>query len=331
MDASVTASAPSTATTSTTTQGTQTQGTPQGQGGAKHSPSQGKVSAETATKADASTQGEDDEFEEFKIGGESAKVPKKIAAKLKEIERGAQEKFRQTAKERQALQAEKQQLDQINKLAKEDPKAFRKFLADKGVDPYEFAEMTLAEKLEEISLSPEQKRIRELEEKTKQYEDAERTKKEEAEKAEYQKKFAVVQQDLDREISEAWKESGLPQDVFYVKHMAAVMKDGYAMAKSGDLPRPLTAKEAASIVKERFEASLPRIFKQMPEEGILKLIGEENFTRLRDWDVTRTIKPVNQPGNPRPGQKPASTESVNSKKPMNELEYREYMAKLADG
>lgn len=265
----------------------------------------------------------EDDFEEVKLGSVSGRVPKALAKTIKNLERGFYQKA-QTAAELSRKQSEFEQ------SFKSNPKAVLKQF---GIDPDEFAEATLAEKLEMLEMSPEQKRLREIEAENKRYKEQEeqRQKKEQSDRE--MKEESEARSSLDKQIAEAWKESGLPNDTFYVKQIAALMRDSVKMTQARKLPRPLTPKESALIVKERFEASLPRIVSQMDPEGILKLIGGKGtFDKLREWDLKRVTQGAAPTANSitRPDRKSASPEKEETTaRPMSEQEYRNYWAELS--
>lgn len=285
-------------------------------------PTEGKVTQSQGKEAKADAK-QDEELEEIKIGRESAKLPKNIAKMVKDLERGFHMKAQEAASKEKALE------ERFAKMFKENPKAA---LAKYGVDPEEFAEMTLAEKLEQLAMSPEQKELAQLRAEKAEREKAAKEAEEKAKAEAEEKEMGEAQRAMDVEIADAWKESGLPQDPFYVKQICALMHDSRVLMSQGKYDRALTAKEAAGIVKERFEGFLSSLFSKMDPEGIHKRLGEENFKRLREWDlgrVTGKAAPTPNGQNPRSGdQKPVSA-ARKANKPMNEKEYREYFDRLA--
>lgn len=282
------------------------------------------VQTETQTKNTQAKDHEvDDEFEEIKIGSVTGKVPKQVAKAVKDLERGVQKKFQEFS------QREKTIVAQVINEFKRNP---RGFFQHTGLDPEEFAEATLAEKIEMLQMSPEQKRMKELEHENRKFKEDHETTKKQKEEEQRSKEETEQVKVLDSEITEAWKESQLPHDLFYVKQIAAIMRDSDYLAGQGKLERPLTAKQAASIVKQRFENSIPQIMTQMDPQGILKLIGEENFSRLRKWDLDRVTGKVPPTVNSatRPGHEPASQNQAAKKRVFTtDAEWRKYNESLA--
>jgi len=265
------------------------------------------------TQQGGEAKSEDDDFEEIKLGSVKGKVPKHLAKVVKDLERGFYAKSTtaaQLAKEKQAM---------VERI-KSDP---RGLLKEHGIDPEEFAEMTMAEKIEALKMSDEERRFKEIEEENKRYKAKEEKEKQERETQAKQARHAQIQQSFDKEIAEAWKESGLPTNTFYIKQMAAVMMESMAIAKAGELERPLTAKEAARIVKDRFEASIPQMLSQMEPEAAIRLLGEETFSKWRDWDVNR----VTRKAAPTPNADPESPahKAASPKGPLSEAEWRKEM------
>jgi hypothetical protein len=282
----------------------------------------GKGGKAPAAAKPASSGTADDEDEEVTLGSVKGKVPKALAQAMKNYERGFMEKSREAAQLRREREEEQ-------KLLASDKKAFLKKF---GIDPEEFAEMTLAEKLELAAMSPEEIELRQYRAEKAAREQAEKEAQEVAAKEAAAKEESEAEQTLSQEIADAWKESGLPKDLFFVKQMAALMRDSAAAHAKGRYPKVLTAKEAASIVKGRFEESLRGVIGKMDPEGIHRFLGEERFSQLREWDVKRATSkaPPTPNSNQRPASQAASAKSEKPKGPMNEVEWRRYMEKLAE-
>lgn len=279
--------------------------------------------ASSAGDKEGAQAGSADDIEEIKIGSVSGKVPKSVAQAIKNLERGFQFKAQELAKERTAYQHERQQNQQLEQAMRANPKLF---FQRYGIDPSEFAEMTLAEKLEAMQLSPEQKRLKELEARNQKWEEQEQRRQEWIRNQQMSQAEAQQKEVLDREIADAWKSSELPADPFYVKQIAAVMRDSFVLAKNGEIENPLTAAQAASIVKQRFDNFLSSLFGKMDPEGILKRMGEKKFNELREWDLKRVTSkaPASLSGSmQRQGHAPSSAEKKPNQ-PMSELEYRKY-------
>lgn len=259
-----------------------------------------------------------------KINGKEQTMKVRDALKKAELGEGAQSKMQQAAQLRQ-------QAEQIIRFARANPKEFFK---QTGVDPYEFAEATLAEKYEMMQMSPEQKRLMELEKKNKDYEDREKQMREEREKHERSQTEHKLRGEIENEIVEAWKESGLPRHKYFAARIAAEMGSSLAQKKAGVIDQACSAKEAAANVKAQVVSELQDIVLQVAKTdpaAAQQLLGNELMKILRDYDVKRVTGSgqATQFGNQRPGTQPASEKSKNSgKQPMSEKEWDKYFKGL---
>jgi hypothetical protein len=270
----------------------------------------GNAQSKPAPKAKAPVV--DDDMEEIALGSVKGKIPRAMAKAIKEYERGFHSKAQEAAKL-------KRDLDGYEKAD------VREILKRKNIDAYEFSEATLAEKLEMLQMSPEQKRLREYEAKLKGYEEQEKRAKDEAEKVELTRREQHAQGELDKEVGKAFQDSGLPKHPYFIQQIAAVM---LAAGKQGF---DLSAEAAAVKVKERFNAHLQQVLESLDDDGLQKYLGDRNLKRLREAEIRRVTGNTAPTANStqRPGDaKPSATRVNQPKKPMNEREYREHIAKL---
>lgn len=287
---------------------------------AASTPTEG-ASTEVAPKAKAQEAAE--EYEEVALGSLKGKLPKSFAKAVKDLERGFHSKAQESAQMKRQFQA---QLEQF----KANPDAFFETL---GISAEEFAESRLARKLEEMAMSPEQRELAELKAWKAEQEKIRQEAEEKEKAAKEEANLRQVMEQTDQEIAKAWKEAGLPQDIFFVKQMAAIMRESAIMVKRGEAERPLTAEQAASIVKERLFKQLAPIVRQLGPEGILSFLGDETWKTVREWDVARATGKAakTSPGQSSPGPKPASANAgqINPKAPMNEAAWRKYISEIA--
>lgn len=283
-----------------------------------------KQGAQAANKG-----GEGEEFEEIKVGSVSGKVPKQIAAMIKNLERGFQTKAQEAASKEKLLS-----------LARENPKEFYK---QTGKDVYDFAEEVLAEKYELMNMSEEQRELKRLKE-----EKAEREKHETASKQQvldalkefgpipkgaenatrdeliqyynHQKQvYANTQSSLDAELGAAFKESGLAADRHLIAKVAFEMSSAIKRGKS------LSAKEAIAKVSNEYYSGAKQTFGNMDVKRIHEIFGDEFLEKVRKYDLEQvTSKAASHFGqsSQSPGPKPASEEP---KKFLNQSEWRKAM------
>ena len=249
----------------------------------------------------------------IKVNGQERKMSVREAIKLKQLEQASTEKLTQ-GKQMQA------QARALAEFAKNNPKDFLKQVC---LDPYEFAEATLAEKLEMLGETPEQKELREL--RAERAERAEKEKKQRAdlEAQEMSERESKAMEILDREIADAWKESQLPKHKFYFQQIAAEMLSSESRGEN------LSAKEAAARVKTRFETHVRDTFDQLDAEAIRRILPKSVLKKLNEAEikkVTDKIAPTPSSAS-KAGIPPAAEKKTNPRKPMSEKEWRQWVEK----
>lgn len=299
-----------------------TQAVSSGQGDSSQDTGSSDVNKKQAAPADS-------DYDEIKIGSVSGKVPRQIAEAIKNLERGFQTKAQEAAAKSKLLS-----------LAESNPKEFYK---QTGKDPYEFAERMMLEKFENDSLSPEQKRLRELEAKNNEYESKEMASKQQIinelkkygdvpeglekrpreEILRYLERQQAVhenaKQGLDQEIGDAFKESGLPPDRFIISKVAFEMSSALKRGKN------LTAKEALAKVNQEYFGGVKDLFGKMDVKRIHEVVGDEFFERLRKYDLDQVTanaaSKLGQNFQNNQGQARASSQEP-QKKYLSETEWR---------
>lgn len=360
MSDTVTAAAPASAPTAPVSGGTSAQTSNQtsapsaGQSQTSQAPgnpnaqaqSQGQPKAgETQTQAEKRylESAHDEAFVKVKIDGEEREITVKELKRLTSLEQASQKRMREA-------QLERRKAEHLNQLFKSDPEQWSKVT---GIDLDSFAEERLAKKYEIEQMSPEQRRIMELEQREAQRvkldlsskrdilsqikeltgeavtdEVAQQIPKEHMIKylQEKQQEFQQHQSGVEQEVLGAWKETGLPADAMFGQWVAAMMLNHQKLINAGKVETgPLQAKDAALKVKARLTNSVRSMMTQMDAPAILEFIGSDVFQKLKDHDIAR----VNQNNDPlfgnkpqSPGQQPASNAP---KKQLNQMEWRKAM------
>lgn len=256
-----------------------------------------------------------DDIVKVKIDGKVEKMTVRELMRLNSLEKASHQRMQQAAQKERAM-------DELMSLSKKDRNAFMQKM---GVDPYEWAEATLAEKYELMTATPEQKRIRELETETKKYKEDEKT------RTDHQKaqKTAMIQQQametLDKEIGDAWKESGLPKEKakFYITRVAA------RLLEASKQKIPLTAKDALLRVKNESSGEVRGLLETLDAEAIREMLGPKVLKALSDYEVKRVTEKSASHFGSNQSKRPASAASEGPKKQLNEREWREHVDRLA--
>lgn len=162
-----------------------------------------------------------------------------------------------------------------------------------GFDPRELAEEYLANQLQMEMMTPEQRENYELKrqlyerDKAAKLEQAQREQKVEAEATER------IKTQMQSEIIETLKGSGLPQTTESVKRIA------YHMSKYLQRGMDITPKDVVPDVIDEIKTYTQMLLKQMPIQKLVEVIGEEKAKEWRAHDLSRVKDPLRpQPKEP---------------------------------
>lgn len=282
----------------------------------------------------------EDALVKVKIDGQERELSIKELKRLTSLEQASQKRMQEAQRLRTEAQRERE-------LFKADPEAWAKA---SGVDLDAFSEERLARKYEIAQMSPEQRRIMDLEAQVDQTrkldlqskqsliadikeltgeditpEQAQGIPKERLVQylQEKQNEYRTYQGNLENEVLTAWKETALPADPMFGQWVAAALLNDQKLINAGkkDGP-PLQAKEAAAKVKAKLTNSVRSMFQQMDAPAIQEFLGKELCNKLREYDVQRVTDSAPNGFDKGPGSQPVSKEP---KKAMNETEWRAYM------
>lgn len=276
-----------TTTTTATTEAPQT-GTERGHA----AEAQATDTAQTAEQALAElAEGDFDKL--IPVKDEAGKVQK---VKLKDF---IKEAYGQRTKAKRAQEATEQKIGatvkELVNYAKANP---RDFMSRIGINPEEFAEMTLTEKVKALEMSPEQRRIAEYEAKIKKFEEQEAERQKTESKTKEEQAYNQEVQRLDQEISEAFSKSGLPKSKFFLQMATAVMHNDAVryqneVEEHGYASRdPLSASEALGIVKESVPNLIKETLSQMDLNQVRQLLGSDVLEKIRQDDIQRVQNQV---------------------------------------
>lgn len=277
----------------------------------------GEVVANQPTKSDLKELGQEnmDAIVTMKVNGKVEKMTVRQALKQAELGQGAQQKMQQAA----AIQRE---FNQMMHLLKNDPD---KFFEVTGMDADGYAERRLIAKYEKMAMTPEQRRIMELEAYKSQKDKEEQESKKSFEQKQQEARENAARLEIEKEFIAAWKDSGLPNKPLFGQWMASFMHAAEVQKERGLRDSSLQASEAASMVKESFMSLVGEITGELPPEEVHRLLGESTMKKLREFDVRRvtgksapSFGQSNRPGNaPASGQK--SSRNQVSEKGWNDL------------
>lgn len=243
----------------------------------------------------------------LKVDGRDEELDESEVVRWAQMGRSAQKRFQEAA------QARKQAEDFIRML-KEDPVSVMTNPAV-GIDPRKFAEEYLSKELQKETLSPEQKRIRDLEDKLRKHDEDLKKAEEQSKKAEFQKLQEHYKQDFDKKFTDALQGSGLPKSPKTIQRMADYM----VMALKNNLD--VEPSHVVELVRQDYISEIQDLFSQTDGDKLLKILGDGVANKIRKADLARLRSSQQQPiSQPTPTQEFVAEDKP--KKVMNVFEWR---------
>jgi hypothetical protein len=218
--------------------------------------------------------------------------------------KAANERFQSAAAERKAAEAErakiaeeKAQNEKMLADLKKDPWST---LSSLGLDPRQLSEDKLLELLEQDSLSPEQKRIRELEAKAKEFETKEQERqrleeerqqnsKKQQEEEEFNQLKSQAEKKYEADFLKALESSRLPKNPASIRRVAEKMHQSILAGEE------IPVEHAVRLVEHEFRSSLAELVSGLSEEDLEEFLGVETLKRVRKHDVSKLKNPTPAP------------------------------------
>lgn len=253
----------------------------------------------------------------IKVDGAEEEMDEDSVLKLAQMGRAANKRFQEAAGMRK-------QAEEFISLLKSNPRSVLENPAI-GLDLKKFAEDYLIEQLQKEQLTPEQKRIAELEAELKRHDEEKKQKDEEQKRQDFQKLQERFAQEYEQKISDALSSGGLPRTPYTVKRMAEYM----SLALNNNLD--LEPKDVAKLVRQDYQNEVTAIIGQADGETLLQILGSQVADKIRKYDLAKLKAGTAMPPKPvaPPSDEPARGQKID--KPMSVHEWRELMEKRAKG
>lgn len=200
----------------------------------------------------------------------------------------------------------------INEL-KTNPKAILKHKA-LGLDARKLAEEILNEEMEEMTKSPEQKRMEEMEQRLKAYEEDKLKADEAAKEAEMEHLHAQASQQLDNDIVEALSGSNIPKVPYVIKRITDTMLEAVRMGY-----KDVTVKDIFPFVEQQIMEEFHGVFDNSTDETFEKLVNKKNLDRYRKARVAKAKKPVATANQVKDTGKKSETKTEEKKQRMSDF------------
>lgn len=248
-----------------------------------------------------------DKLVSIKVNGEVKKVPLKEAIVRAQRAEAGQKALQERAELDQTLKA-------IQNLIENDPaELFRRA----GKDPDAFAEERLQQRLAEMQMTPEQKEVEKIK---REHAEMQKFIKEQNAAVEQQQMTAKEQQyaqQIDDELTAAFKSSGLPKTRLYVQQAAAIARGAALRGEDMSLA------QAVEIVKERYPEEMRESLSVREAKEIDELLGPDIAKKLRAYYVQQLQSPPSEPP-----KRTAQTNVESRNKPARMITEREWRAKF---
>ena len=253
---------------------------------------------------------------ELKVNGKSVKAKIDLSdeeAVKRELQKAYA--FNEVSQEQAQM---KKQLQQVFSQWKQNPE---QALRDLGIDPDEWAEMTLSKKVEEMKKSPEQIEKEKLQRELEQYRQREIQAKKKMEELELQKQSEQAYQQLEQEIAEAFQDHpNLKHNTYTQRRVAELMS--YYHPQYPDI----TARDVLPILEKELQKEISTILEGVPDKFIEQLVGKQTVDRL-----TSKFKPKAAKKKPLTTSqvKQATTlkKDIQQQNPTKKLTFEEMMSK----
>jgi hypothetical protein len=188
-----------------------------------------------------------------------------------------------------------------------------------GLDFRKIAEEYLYNQIQQESMSPEQRKQIEMEQRLRKYEEQEKTVKQQQESQQLEELQNHYAQDFDKKITDALKSSNLPKSPKTVKRMAELM---YKNLQYG---LELEPNQLVELVKQDYVNEIKELFGSSEGDILMSIMGDDIANKIRKADLARLQKsnPFHQSSEP---QSSVVKEDVPQRR-MSKDEWREYMDK----
>jgi hypothetical protein len=234
--------------------------------------------AEEAVTSESTKDPLDEEYE-LKVYGKTSKYPLRKVLSMAQKAEAAEERFRKAAELERRLE------DLENGIRNNLGEVARKY----GHDVDRLAEDHLRRQIEQNTLSPQERALREAELAKQRAEQQLQGYENQRKEQEFQAEVERLRDDYHRQITEAMKESTLPKTELSVARVASRL--GQASLSGYDMP----AHEAVDLAMEDYASDFKDLTHTLNDDGLVRFLGPEIVKRVikADLGARRTAaKPV---------------------------------------
>lgn len=240
-----------------------------------------------------------------KVEGQELEVDENTLVRDYQLSKASQKRFQEAA-------AKTKQAEELLSALKSNPWEVMKQL---GLDPRTASEEYLANLLEQEMLSPEAKKIKDLEDENKSF----KQKQKEQEEAQNRQKMDLLtqqaEQHIESELIKALDSSKLPRKPALIRKVVENMihaeQNGYE----------LSVQDAVKIAESEYFESIKEIFSGYDDvEKVIELLGEEKLKKIRERDLRQLKNPAPTKKDVQPSKKEETKKRFESPE-----EYKQFM------
>lgn len=248
----------------------------------EESSKESKTTEATSTQAQAPKAAPSAELFEVKVDGKVIKMTRDELIQHASMGHAAQKRFQEAAQLRKQTEAV------VGKLR--DPKSVIQALQDPALGLNKdqireaFEEWYSREFIEPEQLTPEQRKLREAEDKIRKFEEAEKSRAEEKRKAEEEAMTSQAREQLQNQIIEALDTGSLPKTNFTVRRLAYWIQRNHA--NGFDAPTEVLV----SQVKNEFNQNMRDMVEASDGDVLIKLLGDSIIQKIRKYDLDQLRK-----------------------------------------
>lgn len=242
-----------------------------------------------------------------KVNGQDMEIDEQELLTGYQTRKASDEKFREAA-------MSKKQAEEFINLLRTNP---LKVLTNPAlsIDMRKVAEDYLIQQMEEESMTPEQKELKEARSKLQSIEDEKKEQERVRNEQAAQELKQRYTESYTKDITSALESSGLPRTEHTVKKMAYYMHQ--ALQRGYDL----SASDVAELVRQDYINEQKSLFGSLDGEMLIKLLGDDVANKIRKHDVSKIKNVEKQVVRPQT-QSQSSSKKVEKKVSMDEWRKR---------
>jgi hypothetical protein len=276
---------------------------------------------ETPKEINESTPGEKKEKQKFKFTTKIDGVEEEVELTEDDIRRDYQKLKASDKRFQAAAEQDKRARETIEKMSSED--GLLEALVGMGYDPMQLAEKLIYNRLQVEAMSPEQKRIMELEQREHLRQQKDKQQQELIEQERFKEDNDRLTKEIQADIMSVLQSNAIPATAQNTWRVGNKMLAHYKYGID------LSAKDAADLVLKDLQKEYRALTSHLDAEKLLEMIGPEAADKIRKRDLAKVANPfqsnVPKEKQPKPQSKPPKRHY------RTEAEWKKHMAKIHAG